>query len=341
MAQQQTVREPATRRVGRRPSRRFMLGKAVRDFFAHECLDRSAALTLFSVLALPPLAITLTSVLALVGQGPASTDTMLEIIALVAPDDEALDVISDPVRDVLEHPAAGWTLVIGVGTSLWIAAGYVGSFGRAMNRIYGVPEGRPGLQLLGRHLLTTLVLVVFAALVTLFAVVSGPVAQAVGETLDLRGALTVWELLRWPIAVAAGLVVVALLYYTTPNVRYPHFRLVSAGSLLAVGVSLVASFAFELYLRLAGHFETTYGAALAGIVVLVLWLWLINVSLLLGAELDRELARARQLVSGVEADRSIQVDVRDHRASHRAEIRRLADEARARSLRESWNDGAE
>ncbi|HLT82671.1 MAG TPA: YihY/virulence factor BrkB family protein [Phototrophicaceae bacterium] len=338
---QQMVREPTARKVGRRPSRRFMLGKAVRDFFADECLDRSAALTLFSVLALPPLTIMLTSILALVGQGPGGTDTMLEIIGLVAPDDESLAVISQPVRDVLEHPAAGWTLVIGVVTSLWIAAGYVGSFGRAMNRVYGVAEGRPGLQLIGWHLLTTLVLVAFAALVTLFAVVSGPVARAVGETLDIRGAVTVWSLLRWPIAIVAGLVVVALLYYTTPNVRYPRFRLVSAGSLLAVGVALVASYAFELYVRLAGRFETTYGAALAGIVVLVLWLWLINISLLLGAELDRELARAKQLVGGVAADRSIQVDVRDHRASHRAEVRRLADEARARSLRESWNDGSE
>lgn len=302
-----TTQQQGAPRVGRRPSRRFMLGKALRDFMSDECLDRSAALTLFSVLALPPLAITLTSVLALAGRGPESTDTLLEIIGLLAPDADAVDVISRPVRAVLEHPAAGWTLVVGVLSSVWIAAGYVGSFGRAMNRIYGVSEGRPGLQLLGWHLLTTLVLVVFAALVTLFAVVSGPVARAVGQTLEIGGAITVWELVRWPIVLAAGLVVVALLYYTTPNVRYARFRIVSPGSLLAVGIALVASLGFQLYLRLAGHFVTTYGAAMAGIVVLVLWLWLINISLLLGAELDRELTRARQLVSGVPADRAIQV----------------------------------
>lgn len=335
------TQEPGTSRRGRRPSRRFILGKAVRDFLADECLDRSAALTLFAVLALPPVAIMLTSVLALVGQGPQSTDTMLEIIALVAPDEEAVDVISSPVRAVLEHPAAGWTLAGGAATSLWIAAGYVGSFGRAMNRIYGVAEGRPGLQLLGRHLLTTLALVIFAALVTLIAVLSGPVAQAVGETLQLGGAVTVWELVRWPIVLVAFLVVVALLYHSTPNVDHPRFRPVSHGSVLALGIALLASFGFQLYLRLAGHFVTTYGAALAGIVVFVLWLWLINIALLLGAELDREVARARQLVRGLPADRQIQVTVRDDRASRRAEQRREADEARARSLRESWNDGAE
>ncbi|WP_413452032.1 YihY/virulence factor BrkB family protein [Georgenia phoenicis] len=336
-----STRQQDPPRTGRRPSRRFMMGKALRDFLADECLDRSAALTLFSVLAIPPLVIMLTSVLALVGQGPASTDTMLEIVGQLAPDEEALEVISRPVRSVLEHPAAGWTLALGVGSSLWIAAGYVGSFGRAMNRIYGVEEGRPALRLLGWHLLTTLVLVVFATLVTLFAVVSGPVARAVGETLDLEASVTVWELARWPVVLLAGLVVISLLYYTTPNVRYQRFHLVSPGSVLALGIALVASFGSQLYLRLAGYFETTYGATLAGIVVLVLWLWLINISLLLGAELDRELARARQLVSGVEADRAIQVDVRDRRASHRAAARRSADEARARSLRESWSDGRE
>ncbi|MBD8061738.1 YihY/virulence factor BrkB family protein [Oceanitalea stevensii] len=338
---QQAVPDRTATRAGRRPSRRFMMGKALRDFLADECLDRSAALTLFSVLAIPPLVIMLTSVLALAGQGPASTDTMLEIVGQLAPDEDALDVISQPVRSVLEHPAAGWTLALGVGSSLWIAAGYVGSFGRAMNRIYGVEEGRPALQLLGWHLLTTLVLVVFATLVTLFAVVSGPVARAVGQTLEVEASVTVWELARWPVVLLAGLVVISLLYFTTPNVRYQRFRLVSPGSLLALGIALVASFGFQLYLRLAGYFETTYGATLAGIVVLVLWLWLINISLLLGAELDRELARARQLVSGVEADRRIQVDVRDQRASHRAAARRSADEARARSLRESWTDGRE
>jgi membrane protein len=334
-------RQQGVPRPGRRPSRRFMMGKALRDFMADECLDRSAALTLFSVLAIPPLVIMLTSVLALAGQGPASTDTMLEIAGRLAPDEDALDVISQPVLTVLEHPAAGWTLALGVASSLWIAAGYVGSFGRAMNRVYGVEEGRPALRLLGWHLLTTLVLVVFATLVCLFAVVSGPVARAVGQTLEVEASIAVWELARWPVVLLAGLVVISLLYFTTPNVRYQRFRLVSPGSLLALGMALVASFGFQLYLRLAGYLETTYGATLAGIVVLVLWLWLINISLLLGAELDRELARARQLVSGVEADRSIQVDVRDQRASHRAAARRSADEARARSLRESWTDGRE
>lgn len=327
--------------VGRRPSRRFILGKAVREFAADECLDRSAALTLYAVLALPPLAIMLTSILALVGQGPASTDTILEVLTTVAPGGSG-DVLSDPIRAVLEHPAAGWTLVIGTLTALWIAAGYVGSFGRALNRIYGVAEGRPGWQLLGWHLLTSVALVVFALVVTLLIVLSGPVARAVGESAGVGdAAVTIWEAARWPVLVVAGIVIIALLCYAAPNVRHPRFRVLPAGSVLALAVAVVASFGFRLFIDVAGRFETNYGTAMAGIVVFVLWLWLVNISLLLGAELNRELVRVRQLVSGIKADRAVQVDTRDDRASHRARDRRHADEARARSLRESWTHGGE
>ena len=329
-------------RTGRQPFRRFMIGKTARDFWAHDCLDRSAALTLFAVLAIPPLAIALTSVLAIIGQGSTSTETLLDVVDVLAPDDDALAVISDPVRTVLEQPAAGWRLAFGVLVALWIAAGYVSSFGRAMNTIYGVSEGRPAWKLLGSNLLTTVALVVFAAVVTLFVVLSGPVARAVGTVLGLGdAAVTTWELARGPVLLLAAVVIVALLYRTTPNVRHQHFRLVSAGSLLALAVAIAGSFAFQLYIGLVGRFETTYGAAMAGIVVFVLWLWLINIALLLGAELDRELTRARQLARGMPADRAVQVTVRDERATERTKTRRRSDEARARHLRKSWNDGPE
>lgn len=329
-------------RKGRRPSRRFMLGKALRDFFADECWDRAAALTLFGLLAVPPLAIALTSVLALLGQGPEGTDMIMEVLAVLAPDEAALETLSRPVLAVLDHPAAGSSLLLGLAFALWISAGYVGAFGRAMNQIYRVPEGRPMVILLGWHLLTTIVLVAFVVLVVIVLVLSGPVAATIGRELELGDAVVVgWDLARWPLLLLTGVVVVALLYYATPNVRRSHFRLVSHGSLLAMGLIVVASFAFRAYVTFAGRFSVTYGSALAGIVVFGLWLWIINMALLFGAEVDREIARARQLVRGVRADRELQVQVRDDRASTKVTQRRHADEARARSLRESWTDGAE
>ncbi|WP_127130203.1 YihY/virulence factor BrkB family protein [Georgenia sp. SYP-B2076] len=326
---------------GRRPSRRFMLGKAVRDFFEDECWDRAASMTFFGVLSIPPLAVALVSVLAVMGEGKQSTQAMLEILRLLAPDDQALETVSQPALAVLNQPAAAVTLLVGLVTALWTASGYVGAFGRAMNRVYGVQEGRPLWRLTLWHLLTTVLLVSYAALVTLMLVVSGPVAEAVGQVLGVgRGALLVWEVARWPVLLAAAILVVAVLYYATPNVRHPRMRWISPGSVLALALAAVASYAFSFYVYVFGRFEVTYGRALAGIVVFFIWLWIINMSLLLGAELDAEIERARQLQAGIRADRAVQVPVRDSRASERAGRRRRQDEARSRSLREShgWVD---
>ncbi|MFH5821512.1 YihY/virulence factor BrkB family protein [Georgenia sp. AZ-5] len=326
---------------GRRPSRRFMLGRALRDFFADECWDRAAGLTFFGVLSIPPLAVALASVLAVVGQ-EETTGAMLGILRLLTPDDEALETVSEPVVAVLRHPGAGVSLVLGLLTALWMASGYVGSFGRAMNQIYGVDEGRPLWKLTLWHLLTTVVLVAFAALVALMLVISGPVTEAVGQVLGLGDvSVRVWEAARWPVLLLAAIVVVAVLYYATPNVRHPRFRWVSPGAVLALGLAALVSYGFSFYVEAMGNrFEISYGTALAGIVVFFVWLWIINMSLLLGAELDAEIERARQLQRGIRADRAVQVPVRDTRASERAARRRRADEARSRSLREShgWFD---
>ncbi|MDD9207913.1 YihY/virulence factor BrkB family protein [Georgenia sp. 10Sc9-8] len=325
-------------RVGRRPSRRFIAGKAVREFFADECWDRAAAMTFFSVLSIPPLAVALASLLALVGQGRSSTQAVLDILSRLTPDDEALETVTQPVLAVLEQPAAGLSLLAGVLTALWTSAGYVGAFGRALNTVYGVPEGRPLGKLLFWHLLTTVVLVVFAALVALMLVISGPVTEAIGDVLGLGDTVVLaWELARWPVLLLVAVLVVALLYYATPNVAHPRFRWISTGSVVALVIAAVVSYTFRLYVGMAGRFEITYGAALAGIVVFFIWLWIINMSLLLGAELDTEIQRARQLRAGVRADRAVQVPLRDARASERAAQRRQSDEDRARSLRESWH----
>lgn len=331
---------PPLRRVepaapGRRPSRRFMLGKAVRDFFSHDCWDRAAGLTYFGVVSLPPLAVALASVLAVLGQG-ASTEAILDVLRILVPDDQALATVSQPVLAVLRHPGAGWSLVIGLATALWMASGYVGSFGRAMNQIYGVAEGRPLWKLTLWHLVTTVILVAFAALVAVLLFVSGPVARAVGQVLGLQEVtLMIWEVARWPALLAAAALVVALLYFATPNVRHPRFRWISPGALLALGLGAVASYAFNFYIETFGRLDITYGRALAGVVVFFVWLWIINMSLLLGAELDAEIERARQLQSGIHADRGVRVPVRDARAIERSARRRQADEARSRSLRES------
>lgn len=318
-----------------------MAGKALREFFAHECWDRAASLTFFGVLSIPPVAVALVSILSLVGQGETSTQAVLEILRQLTPDDEALESVTEPALAVLNQPAAGVTLVVGIVTGLWLASGYVGAFGRALNRIYGVDEGRPMWRLLVWHLLTTVMLVAFGSLVALMLVVSGPVTHAIGDVLDLGDAVVIaWEVARWPVLLVAAVLVVAVLYYATPNVRYPRFRWISPGSVVALAIAAVASYGFSAYVAAFGRFDISYGAALAGLVVFFVWLWIINMSLLYGAELDVQLDRGRQLVAGVQADEGIQVAVRDSRASDRAAARRRADAERSRSLRAShgWSD---
>ncbi|MFC4553683.1 YihY/virulence factor BrkB family protein [Georgenia faecalis] len=319
-----------------------MVGKAARNFFADECWDRAAGLTFFGVLSIPPLAIALVTLLVLLGQGDAGTQAVLDILNQLTPDDEALESLTAPVLAVLSRPAGGITVVVGVATGLWLASGYVGAFGRSMNQIYGVDEGRPFVRLIGWHLLTTVMLVIFGILVALMLVVSGPVTHAIGSALDLGDTVVViWETAKWPVLLLAAVLVIAVLYYATPNVAHARFRWISPGAVVALAVAAAASYGFRLYVSLFGQFDITYGSALAGIVVFFVWLWIINMSLLFGAELDAELERARQLVAGVRAEHGIQVPPRDTRASAKAEARRAADAERSRSLRAShgWGEG--
>lgn len=322
------------RSSGDQHSRRHVLSRAVREFFADDCWDRAAALTFFGVLSISPTVVALALLLAVLGQREAGPEAVLDVVRQLTVDDDALDSGADLVLGALRPEASGWTIVVSVLTGLWMAAGYVGAFGRAINRIYGVDEGRPLWKLQLAHLLTTLMLGVFGTMVILMLVVSGPVAHAIGEALGL-GTLSVqvWETAKWPVLVLAAVVAVAVLYYAAPNVAHPRFRWISPGAVVGLGIAAIASYAFALFVTAFGRFDITYGAALASIVAFFVWMWIVNMSLLFGAEMDAELERTRQLRAGIEADDTLQVAPRDTRASERAWTKRRQDIARARSLR--------
>jgi membrane protein len=197
-----------------------------------------------------------------------------------------------------------------------------------MNRIYEIGEGRPIWKLRPVMLLLTVVLVVLAAAVLLALVLTGPVALAVGEALGLGSTpVLFWGIVKWPVLLAVVVVIVALLYYATPNVRQPRFRWVSVGAILAILMWAVLTAGFGLYVATIGSYDQTYGA-LGGMIVFLLWLWLTNLALLFGAELDSELERGRELQSGLAAEEIIQLPPRDTRklekdeASHEKHLRR-------------------
>lgn len=277
-----------------KPSWKYIAKKTLREFSKDQCPDLAAALTYYAVLSLFPALLALVSLVGIFGDPGKTTAVLLEIVRGIAPSD-TVATVSGPVEELASSAAAGLTLFVGLATALWSASGYVGAFGRAMNRIYEVDEGRPFVKLRGTMLAVTLLAVVIVALLAGMLVLSGPVSEAVGGAIGLSGAfLTVWNIAKWPVIVALVIVIIAVLYYATPNVVQPKFRWMSIGSLIALVIFVLASLGFAFYVANFGNYNKTYGA-LGGVIVMLLWLWILNMSLLFGAEFDAEMERGRQL----------------------------------------------
>ncbi|WP_122818087.1 YihY/virulence factor BrkB family protein [Nocardioides pantholopis] len=318
----------------RKPSLFYVARKTVREFSDDQCTDLAAALTYYAVLALFPAAIALTSVLGLVGQDGKAVDEVLKILSDVGAGGVA-DTVGPTLRELSGSQGAGLALILGLLGALWSASGYVGAFGRAMNRIYEIDEGRPIWKLRPMMLLVTVIVVILAALVLLALVLTGPVAESVGEAVGLGSSVvTVWNIAKWPVLLAVVVIIVALLYYATPNVKQPKFRWISVGAVLAILTWILLSLAFGFYVANFSSYSKTYGA-LAGVIVFLLWLWITNIALLFGAELDAELERGRELQSGVAAEETIQLPPRDTRNIDKKQKQEAKDRQRGRELRES------
>jgi membrane protein len=301
-----------------KPSAFYVLRKTGREFQHDQCTDLAAALTYYAVLSLFPAMLVMVSLLGVFGQGRRTTDALLEVASDLAPA-SAVDTLRPTIQQLVESPSAGFALVVGVLTALWSASGYVGAFGRAMNRVYEIGEGRPVWKLRPLQLVLTLGGLVMAAAVAFMLAVSGPVARAVGEAIGLGdAALTIWNLARWPVILVLVIIAVAILYYATPNVKQPRFRWMSVGSALAILAWIVASVGFAIYVSNFGSYNKTYGA-LAGVIIFLLWLWITNLALLFGAELDAELERGRQLQAGMPAERELQLPPKDTRVIEKTE----------------------
>ena len=315
-----------------KPSILFVLRKTAREFSRDECTDLAAALTYYAVLSLFPALLALVSLLGVFGQGKRTTDAVLEIVGGIAPG-SIVDTLRPTVEQLVNTPSAGVTLLIGIATALWSASGYVGAFGRAMNRMYEIDEGRPVWKLRPLQLLLTFAGLVLAAVVAFLLAVSGPVARAIGDAIGLGGvALTVWNVVRWPLVLLAVVLAVAMLYYATPNVKQPRFRWISIGAGLAIVTWVVVSVVFAFYVANFSSYNKTYGA-LGGVIVFLLWLWITNLALLFGAELDAELERGRQLQAGLPAEHELQLPPRDTRVIEKNEAAEAQDVERARRLR--------
>jgi len=322
-----------TEETFRKRSAFYIVRKTAREFSEDHCTDLAAALTYYSVLSIFPAALALLSLFGLFSDSEKALNTVMDVLRPLV-SDATLANVDEPLRALANSQAAGWTLIIGLLGALWSASGYIGAFGRALNQITEVEEGRPFWRLRPMNILVTIVTIVLSAAVLLILVVSGPVATSIGDVIGLGDqAQTAWSIAKWPVLALAVMVIVAVLYYFTPNVKWPKFRILSVGAFFAILVWVLASIGFAFYVANFSNYDRTYGSV-AGVIVALLWLWLTNLALLFGAELDSEIERARELHNGLPAEETLQMPLKSDRNVKKAEERRAKDYTAGREIRQ-------
>ena len=286
-----------------------VLKRTFREFQADNLTDLAAALTYYGVLAIFPMIIVIVSVLGLIGN--SVTQPLLNNLGAVAPG-AAKQIFTSAIQNVQsQQRTAGVLFVVGLLAALWSASGYIGAFMRASNVVWDVPEGRPIYKTVPIRLAVTLVTVVLLTGSALAVVLTGSLAGKLGSVIGVGStAVTVWDIAKWPVMLLAVAVILAILYYASPNVKQPGFSWVTPGSVLAVVLWLVVSALFALYVANFSSYNKTYGA-LASVVVFLVWLWLTNVAILFGAELNAELERGRQIIGGHPEDQEPYLPMRD------------------------------
>ena len=285
------------------------LRRTLREFKADNLTDLAAALTYYGVLSIFPMIIVLVSVLGLIGH--SATQPLINNLAKVAPG-PAKQIFTSAIQNVQSGKGtAGILFVAGLLGALWSASGYIAAFMRASNAVWDVEEGRPIYKTIPIRVGVTLVTVILLTVTALAVVLTGSVATQVAKVLGLgSSAVTVFDIAKWPIMLVIVSVILAVLYWAGPNVRQPGIRWISPGSVVAVVVWVVVSAAFAFYVANFGSYNKTYGA-LGGIVVFLVWLWLTNVVILFGAELNAELERGRAIEAGHPVHHEPYLPVRD------------------------------
>jgi membrane protein len=327
------ARKPDSPTEIEKPSWKYVLRKTMREFTGDQCTDIAASLTYYAVLSLFPALIAVISLLGVFGQGRSTVDAVLEVVRGFAPQD-AIELLTPVLEGFVDSPAAGFALVSGIVLAIWSASGYVGAFSRAMNRIYEIPEGRSFLKLKPTQLAVTVIGIVILLVCALIIAISGPVTEAIGEALGLGQTVQlVWSIAKWPVLAILIVLLIAILYYATPNAKQPKFRWMSMGAAIALLVLVVASVAFAFYVTNFSSYAKNYGA-LAGVVIFLLWLWIANLALLFGAEFDAELERGRQLQAGIAAEETLQLPPRDTKVSDKKAAVEREDVKVGREIRE-------
>ncbi len=272
--------------------------------------DRAAALTYYSIQSIFPALLVLVSLLGLLGK--SATQPLITNLTAAAPASVRQIILNAVTHLQQSHAAAGVLALVAIVIGLWSASGYVAAFMRASNAIYDVPEGRPIWKTMPLRFGVTLLLIVLLAASALIVVVTGGLARHVGQLLGTgSAAITAWDIAKWPVLLIIFSLMLAILYWATPNAKH-GFRWVSPGGILAVVLWVIASGLFALYVANFGHYNKVYGS-IAGMIIFLIWMWISNVVILLGAEFNAELERGRAMAGGAPPDQEPFLELRDTR----------------------------
>jgi membrane protein len=282
--------------------------RTVREFQTDNLSDWAAALTYYSVLSIFPALLVVVSLVDLAGQ--TTIQTLLDNLGQVVPG-SVNQILATAIKNLQQtRGSAGVLALVSLATALWLASRYIAAFMRASNAIYDVPEGRPIWKTLPIRIGVTVVVMVLLAVSAVAVVATGGLAARLGRLLGIGAtAVRVWDIAKWPVLLLIVGFLFALLYWASPNARQP-FRWITPGGILAVVVWVLASVAFALYVANFNSYNKTYGS-LASVIIFLVWLWLSNIAILLGAELNAELERGRAIAAGHPPDEEPYMELRD------------------------------
>lgn len=282
------------------------------EFQEDNLSDWAAALTYYGLLSLFPALIAMVSLIGIFGNPKSTTDSLTEIITEIGPK-SAAETFKGPIESITKSSgSAGLALILGIAAALWSASAYTGAFMRASNIIYETPEGRPFWKLRPLQILITFVMIVMLTLLAVSLVLTGPIVAAVAGPLGISStAVDVWNIAKWPVMALVFLLMIALLYYASPNVKMRGFKWVTPGSLVAIFVWIIASALFAFYVANFGSYDKTYGT-LGGLIALLVWFWISNLAILFGHQLNAERERSLEIQEErPRAEREIQLEPRD------------------------------
>jgi membrane protein len=286
-----------------------ILKRTVSQFGEDKLTTWAAALTYYGILSLFPMLLALISLLGVIG--PSATQPLIDNLSTVAPG-PARDIITQAVKSLQsQQSGSAVALAVGLAAGIWSASGYIGAFMDAANAVWDAPEGRPFWKKIPLRLAVTVVLLILLTASALAVVFTGPLAEQAGNLIGLGSTfVTAWGIVKWPVLLLVVSLMISLLYWAGPNVKQPGFPWITPGGALAVLLWIAVSALFALYVASFASYNKVYGS-LGGVIVFLIWLWLTNIVILLGAEFNSEMERSRQIKAGHPPDKEPYLPLRD------------------------------